>query len=407
MPLNLPLFIAKRYLISKKSHNAINIISIIAVAGVCIATMATIIVMSAFNGLSDLVKSLYNSFDAEIQITPKQGKTFFSDAKELAELKKMKGVVFYNEVIEGNALLKYKEKQCIVTVKGVSSDFMRMSRLDTVIVDGEFNISKSNCVMGKGVYYLLDASVNDFSSPVSIYAPKRGKTNSINPEDGLNEIKTYPAGTFSINDEFDQNYIIVSLENAKKIFDYSNEITSVELGLSATANKQQLQEQIENLLGENYTVQNREQQNALLFKTMKSEKLWTFIILIFIIVIATFNVIGCISMLIIEKKKDIQTLYHLGADSTIIKKIFLNEGLMISLTGAIFGLLLGIFVCWIQLKFSIITFSEGYVVDAYPVKMELSDICLILFSVVAIGYTAAWYPIKNLTKDNTLAFERT
>jgi lipoprotein-releasing system permease protein len=405
--LNLPLFIAKRYLISKKSHNAINIISIIAVAGVCIATMATIIVMSAFNGLSDLVKSLYNSFDAEIQITPKQGKTFFSDAKELAELKKMKGVVFYNEVIEGNALLKYKEKQCIVTVKGVSSDFMRMSRLDTVIVDGEFNISKSNCVMGKGVYYLLDASVNDFSSPVSIYAPKRGKTNSINPEDGLNEIKTYPAGTFSINDEFDQNYIIVSLENAKKIFDYSNEITSVELGLSATANKQQLQEQIENLLGENYTVQNREQQNALLFKTMKSEKLWTFIILIFIIVIATFNVIGCISMLIIEKKKDIQTLYHLGADSTIIKKIFLNEGLMISLTGAIFGLLLGIFVCWIQLKFSIITFSEGYVVDAYPVKMELSDICLILFSVVAIGYTAAWYPIKNLTKDNTLAFERT
>jgi len=404
---NFPLFIAKRYLISKKSHNAINIISIIAVVGVCIASMATIIVMSAFNGLSDLVKSLYNSFDAEIKITPKQGKTFFADAKELEELKKMDGVVFYNEVIEANALLKYKEKQSIVTVKGVSKDFLSMSRLDTLIVDGEFNISKNNIVMGKGVYYLLDANTNDFSSPITVYAPKRGKINSINPEDGLNELKAYPAGTFSINDEFDQNYVITSIENAKRLFDYSNEITSVELSLNTNANKKQLQEKIEALLGEKYVVKNKEQQNALLFKTMKSEKLWTFIILIFIIIIAAFNVIGSITMLIMEKKKDIQTLYHLGADSNMIKKIFLSEGLMISLTGAISGLLLGVLICWIQLKFSIITFSEGYVVDAYPVKMEISDICLILLSVLAIGFIAAWYPIRNLTKDIAFAFQQT
>ncbi len=400
--MNFPFFIAKRYLISKKSHNAINIISYIAVTAVCIATMALVIVLSAFNGLSELVKDLYNSFDAEIKITPKQGKTFFTDAKELSELKKLDGIAFYTEVIESKALLKYKEKQTIVTIKGVSDDFLKMSGFSKLIRDGEFNIAKNNIVMGKGIYYLLETSVNDFSNPIALFAPKRGNTSSINPEDGLNELKTFTAGTFSINDDFDNQYVIMNIENARALFDYTKEITSVELGLNSNADKKLIQEKIETLLGSNFIVQNKEQQNALLFKTLKSEKLWTFIILIFILIIATFNVIGSITMLVIEKKKDIEILSHLGADSKAIKNIFLLEGLMISIIGAISGLALGILVCWIQIKFSVITFSEGYVVDAYPVKMEVTDICLILLIVLLIGFFAAWYPVQNLIRKNLL-----
>ncbi len=366
--------------------------------------MALVIVLSAFNGLSDLVKSLYNSFDAEIKISPIIGKTFLSNSAELAELKKIKDIAFYTEVIESKALLKYKNKQAIVTIKGVSADFLKMSEFNNLIHDGEFNIEKNNVVMGKGIYYKLQTSINDFSSPLSIFAPKRGNTNSINPDDGLNEIKAFTAGTFSINDDFDDKYVIMNIENARAIFDYTNEITSIELKLQSTANKQSIEEKIKSILGKNFTIQNKEEQNALLFKTFKSEKLWTFIILVFILIIATFNVIGSITMLIIEKKKDIAILSHLGADSKTIKKIFLSEGLMISLVGALSGLILGVLFCWIQIKFSIITFSEGYVVDAYPVKMEITDICLILLIVLVVGFFAAWYPIQNLfkTKSNAL-----
>lgn len=397
--MNLTFFIAKRYLISKKSHNAINIISMIAVTSVCIASMSMVVILSAFNGLSDLVKSLYNSFSAEIKITPASGKTFLADNESIQKLKNIENIAFYNEVVEAKALLKYKEKQSIATVKGVSADFLGMTRFDTLIYDGEFNISKNNMIMGKGIYYLLQANVNDFSNPITLFAPKRGQTNSIDPNDGLNEIKLYPAGTFTINDDFDNNYIITSIRNARTLFDYNKEITSIEIGLKNKSKLKETQKEIETLLGNEFIIENKDQQNALIFKTMKSEKLWTFIILIFILLIATFNIIGSVSMLIIEKKKDITILRNLGADISSIKKIFLTEGLMISATGALLGLTLGIIVCLIQIHFSVVSFSEGFVVDAYPIKISISDILLILLMVLAIGFGAAWFPVKNISKQ--------
>ncbi|HEY0029311.1 MAG TPA: FtsX-like permease family protein [Bacteroidia bacterium] len=401
--MNLPFFIAKRYLISKKSHNAINIISGISVAGICIGTMALVIVLSAFNGLSGLVETLYNSFDADIEITAKQGKTFVPGSPQFESLKKLEGIAYYTEVVEGNALLKYEDQQTIATVKGVSDNFEKMSGFDSLVREGSFNIAKNNIVLGKGISYVLQARTSDLSSLITLYAPKRGNVSSLNPEDALNEMKAYPAGAFSINDDFDYKYSIMNIDKARELFDYTNEVTSIEISLKPGADKKQIQKQIASLLGDQFEVKNREQQNAVLFKTMESEKLWTFIILIFILVIATFNVIGSLTMLIIEKKKDITILFNMGADIKLIRRIFLVEGMMITLIGATLGLIFGTFICWLQIKFKLIAFTENYVINAYPVRIDMADILQIIAAVLLIGFIAAWYPVRVFTKKH-LAF---
>ncbi len=396
--MNLPFFIAKRYLISKKSHNAINIISGISVVGIAIGTMALIIVLSAFNGLSDLVQSLYNSFDADIEITAKQGKTFTLDSVEIQSLKKISDVAFYTEIMEGDALLKFNDKQCIATIKGVSKDFAKMNNFDTLVKEGKFDLMKNNIVIGKGISYILQNSPNDVFTPISIYAPKRGNIRTFDADGGLNELKVFPAGSFSINDEFDYKYVIIDINKARQLFDYKTEVTSLELGLRKDADNENVQSQIKLLFGEKYEIKNRQQQNALLYKTLKSEKLWTFIILVFILIISSFNVIGSLTMLIIEKKADITILHDMGADIQLIRKIFLMEGLLITIIGAVLGLILGTFVCWLQVKFSLVRFTEGYVVDAYPIKLELTDFIMISGVVLLIGFFAAWYPVKVFTK---------
>lgn len=398
--MNFPFFIAKRYLISKKSHNAINIISGVSVAGVCIGTMALIVVLSAFNGLSSLVESLYNSFDSDIEITIKQGKTFDPGTNAIRSLKKIEGVAYYSEIIEGNALLKYNEKQCVATIKGVSDDFVKMSSFDTLVGEGSFDLEKNNIVVGKGIISILQTAPNDDYTAISIYAPKRGKVSTYDSEGGLTELKAYCAGAFSINDEFDYKYVIMNINKARELFDYTNEVTSIELSFKPDADPEKVQQQITALLGNKYEVKSRHQQNALLYKTLKSEKLWTFLILVFILIIATFNVIGSLTMLIIEKKKDITILHNMGADSQLIRKIFLVEGMLITLIGAVIGLILGTFVCWLQTTFSLIRFTEGYVVDAYPIKMEAPDFILVFAVVLLIGFFAAWYPVRVFTKKH-------
>ena len=398
--MNLPFFIAKRYLISKKSHNAINIISAISVLGVCVGTMALVIVLSAFNGLSNLVASLYNSFDSDIEITIKQGKAFNPTTTQFIALGKLSGVNYMSHVVEGNALLKLGEKQCVATVKGVDANFVEISMFDTLIREGGFIIENNNIVIGKGIAHLLQTASQDYFTPISIYAPKRGKVSKFDEQAGLNELKTFPAGSFSINDEFDYKYVIMNINKARELFDYENEVTSVVLSLKPDVDIDKIQNEVSAILGDKFEVKNRQQQNALLYKTLKSEKLWTFIILIFILIIATFNVIGSLTMLIIEKKKDITILYNMGADKKLIRKIFLTEGLLITLIGAGLGIALGVLICWLQIKFSLIRFAEGHVVEAYPIDMQLNDFLLVLVVVLTIGFFAAWYPVRVFTKKH-------
>lgn len=404
--MNLPLFIARRYLVSKKSHNAINIISAVSIGGICIGTMALVVVLSAFNGLSDLVKSLYNSFNADIQISLKEGKVFHLEDAQMQRIKELKGVRFYCDVLEENALLKFNDQQCLATIRGVSDNYRDMSRFDTLVKEGNYSLkngAQDLAVAGKGISYLLNSGVHDLITPISVYAPRRGITTTINPEDAFNKRNTWISGVFSINDDFDYKYLLVSLDFARDLLDYQGQSSSIELGLLPAANPEELKEEIKNILGSSFVVKNKYEQNELLFKTLKSEKLWTFLILVFIMMVATFNVIGSLTMLIIEKKKDIHILWNMGAGLGLIRKIFLIEGVLITLIGIASGLLLGTLICLGQQHFAWIKFNESFVVSAYPIRMLRTDYLLVTGIVLFIGLLAAWYPVRVFTKRHFTA----
>ncbi len=402
--MKLPLFIAKRYLLSKKSHNLINILSAISIGGVTIGTMALIIVLSVFNGFESLVTKLFNSFNPDMLIEVKEGKTFDMKDFPLTKLISIKGVVNYCEVVEENALLKYKDKQQIVTIKGVDDNFTRVSRLDSMIVEGKYLLQKDSTnfgVFGLGIYNMLEVNLSEFATPVSVYIPKRGKNMSINPEESFNNEFIYPSGAFSIQQDFDTRFVIVPLRFARKLMDYNTEVTAVEVSLTKDSNHDAIQKELKTMLGDRYTVKNRYQQQELLYKVMQSEKLAIYLILSFILFIAAFNIVGSLSMLIMEKKKDVSILKSMGAGDQLIKRIFMTEGLLISLSGAVIGLVLGAIVCWIQMTFGVIPLEGGngaFVVRSYPVEFRLMDFVWVFIIVFVIGYVAAWYPVRQISK---------
>lgn len=410
--MNFPFYIAKRYLLSRKSHNIINIISGISVAGVSIGTMALIVVLSVFNGFEDLVKSLFNTFDADILLTAKTGKTFNSGDIPKDEIKKIPGLVSYTEIVEENALLKYKTEQYIVKIKGVSDDFLINNPLDSMLVDGSFILEKGNMnytVMGYLIAYHLGINLNDFSTPVNIFVPRRKAKNLSSFENSFNTGNVIPSAVFSVQQDIDTKYIIVPLRFAKKLLDYDNELTGVEIRLSRDSDSDEIIEQIAKIVDEEIVIKNRFQQQELLYKIMKSEKWAIFFILSFILLIATFNVVGSLTMLILDKKKDIAILYGMGANKKTIKRIFLIEGLMISITGAAIGLLLGAILCWLQITFGLIRLgseANSFIVPYYPVKMVALDFIAIFIVIFLIGLGAAWYPVRQISKkylDNSLS----
>lgn len=401
--MNLSLFIAKRYLISKKSHNAINIISGVALGGIAIGTMALIIVLSAFNGISDLVKSLYNSFGADIEITAAKGKTFTPIGPKFDSIRHMKDVKYFDETMQDKALLKYGDQQVLAYIKGVGDDFAPMTHFDTLIRKGKYYLKGGDVYygdLGMGVADKLGMNSSDENSTtISCYAPKRGLENgSVNPEDAITQMHLYRSGIFSINDDFDSRYIIVSIDFARQLFDYTDKsVTSIEIGLAQPSAADKIQEKLKSILGNDFVVKNRFEQNELLFKTLKSEKLWTFIILAFILIIATFNIVGSLSMLIIDKQKDIAILHNMGAEIKSVQKIFMYEGVLITVLGAAIGLILGTLICLIQIHFKLVTMAGNFVVDAYPVSIQLSDYVSILACVLVIGLIASWYPVRVFT----------
>ena len=397
-------FIAKRYLISKKSHNAINIISAISVGGICIGSAAMVIVLSALNGITALVLSLYNTFDPDLKIIPAAGKTFAIEESFLQKIRSNPSVTNFSLVIEEKGLLKYDEKQTIVTLKGVDTKFKDLCRFDTVITAGQYVLEGDSgmpmAVIGGGIArkldILLDAS--GFSYPVHLYIPKKENTAALSPEDAFNTGIAYPSGIFSLNDDFDYKYVILPLSYMQDLLGKENEVSAVELSLKPGANADEIASVLQPKLGNSFQVKTRFQLNEVLFKTLRSEKWWTFLILAFILLIGTFNVIGSLTMLIIEKKKDIGILTNMGADRSLIRNIFMKEGFFITFIGAVSGIALGLFVCWLQLQFKLIPFSEGFVVDSYPVKIVVADILFIFVTVMCIGFAAAWYPVRLFTK---------
>lgn len=409
--MNLPFYIARRYLLGKKSQNAINIISAISVLGVATGTMALVIVLSVFNGFDRVVKSLFSTFDPDIEISAAEGKTFSPDPATTRAISELPGVVAVSEVVEENVLLLYDENQHIATIKGVDEVYKEVTGLDSMIYEGEMKLKDANrsyAVVGQGVAYSLRIGLA-FIDPLFVYTiDRKSRINMAQPEESIRRDFLYPSGIFSIEQDFDSRYVITSIDFVRELLSYDREVSFLEIRLDPAYPPGRVQEEIAALMGEGFQVKNRQQQNELFYKVMRSEKWAIFMILTFILVIASFNIIGSLSMLIIDKKKDIITLRNMGAGNRLIGNIFLAEGWLISLVGSMLGIFLGTGFSWLQQRFGLIKLSGSgsFIIDAYPVRIEGWDIVLIWITVLFIGWIAARYPVAQISRKYLRSIEQ-
>lgn len=400
--MKLSLYIARRYLFAKKSRNAINVISAISVAGVAVGTMALITILSVFNGLEEMVKGIFNTSDPEIKITAVKGKVFTPDTLMLRKLSSIDGVEVWAETLEENALLRYEEQQYIATIKGVTLNYADVTELDTAMWDGDFILRADNgrpyAIAGLGVANHLGMRLN-FVSPLAIYIPDRKARISASPENAFIRKYIYLSGIFAVEQEFDSKYVFLPIDFMRELLDYTTEVTSIEVRMKPDTDHEKTQNEIRKLMGNTFLVQNRYEQQEMFYKVMKAERLAIFVILTFILLIASFNIIGSLTMLIIEKERDIAILKSLGADNHLIRSIFIYEGWMISFIGTILGLIIGFLLCTAQEQFGIVKLTgETLLINAYPVQMQVTDFFIVAATVLAIGYGAAWYPVHYLSR---------
>lgn len=404
--MNFPFYIAKRYLFSKKSHNAINVISGISVCGVALATLAMVCTLSVFNGFQDMVATFFTAFDPQVKITSVKGKVFDGSMPVLSQIKNMPEVAVYSESVEDNAMVQYKGRQVMAVIKGVEDNFDKLTPIDSILFGrGELILHDEvadYAIPGLQLLSTLGTGIR-FLDPLEVYAPKRGaKINMANPMSSFVSDDLFSSGlTFTVNQEkYDGSYILTSIDFARNLFQYDKEVSAVNLRLHPTANEKDVISKIKRILGEDFYVQDRYELQADTFRIMEIEKLISYIFLTFILMIACFNVIGSLSMLIIDKKNDVQTLRNLGASDNQIVRIFLFEGRMISFIGAVAGVILGLILCLVQQEYGIISLgnSGSFVVDSYPVSVHAWDVVLIFITVLVIGFISVWYPVRYLSK---------
>ena len=405
--MNFPFFIARRYLFSKKSTHAINVISGISVVGVAVATMALVVTLSVFNGFHDMVASFFTSFDPQLKVTPVMGKTVAADDPILTQIKQLPQIEVATECVEDQALVIYRGRQAMVTIKGVEDNFDQLTHIKEILLgDGEFELHAADMFYGipgirlaeqLGTGYMYD-------EPLKVYAPRReGQLNMANPMDGLVEDELYSPGVLFqvMQGKYDKNYILTSIDFTRRIFEQQGMVSSLELRLKAGSNFERVKSEIKELAGDQYYVKDRFEQQDDTFKIMKIEKLMAYIFLTFILMIACFNIIGSLSMLIIDKKDDVVTLRNLGASDKQIVRIFLFEGRLISAIGAIIGILLGLALCWGQQTYGWVKLgssSASFVINAYPVSVHPEDVILIFITVLVVGFLAVWYPVRYFAR---------
>lgn len=370
--------------------------------GIGIGTMALVIVLSVFNGLEDLNRKIFKSFDADIKVSPKNGKSFLLDKSKLAQIKAIKDIWYVTEVIQDNALVKYENSQMVVTLKGVDETFQAFSPLKKSLVEGNFVLTKDSvdyAFIGGNVYAALNISLQNIIEPIEIWYPRNRNSISVNPEDDINREILNISGVYSL-EQLHDDYVYVPLEVAKRLTEYGDKRSLIEIQVKPNANINQVQASVEGILGESFLVQNQDEQNASLFRAIKIEKLFIFIALIFIIGIASFNIFFSLTMLVIDKQQDLKTLFAMGASETLVKRIFYSEGALVSFIGAIVGLILGGLICFLQQRYGIIKMGmESSIIDAYPIKMQLSDFVLTAISIIFITLLASYLPAKRAAKN--------
>lgn len=404
--MNFPFYIARRYLFSKKSHNAINVISTISVCGVALATLALVCTLSVFNGFQDLVETFFTAFDPQLKITAVRGKVFDGQDKRVLQLKKLPEVAVYSESLEDNVMVQYQGRQAMAVIKGVEDNFDQLTPIDSILFGrGDLLLHDEvvdYAIPGIQLLSTLGSGIR-FLDPLEIYAPHRGaKVNMANPSTGFVTGNLFSSGlVFAVNQEkYDASYILTSMNFARKLFQYTTEVSAINLKLKDGADTDAVKKHIQTLLGDDFRVQDRYEQQADTFRIMEIEKLISYLFLTFILMIACFNVIGSLSMLIIDKRDDVVTLRNLGASDRQIVRIFLFEGRMISLFGALAGVIFGLLLCWLQQEYGLISLGDSgsFVVDAYPVSVHASDVIIVFVTVLLVGFLSVWYPVRFLSK---------
>ena len=407
--MNLPLFIARRYLFSKKSHNAINVISLVSVCGIAVATMAMVTTLSVFNGFGSLVETTFSAFDPELKITASKGKVFNYYTSNFDEALKNPDIDFISESLEDNVLLRFNNRQVPVILKGVSEDFKYMAQMDKLIIDGQFLLREDvvdYATVGSGLAYTLGVRPG-FKDPIEIFVPKRDvQVNLANPSAAFSQGNVQMGGVFNLNQpQFDEQMAIVPIELARTLLRYDNEVSSLDIKLKNGASAQKVKKSLSQLIGDDYLIEDRFEQQKESYRMLQIEKWVTFFILSFILIIAAFNVVGPLSILIIEKKNDIKILKSMGAPNDTIARIFLFEGWLISFSGIVVGLLLGVVISFLQQRFGLLKLGGtpgAYLVDAYPVIVKFTDVLLTFFIVCLICLSTIIYPIRNLKKRLSL-----
>lgn len=405
--MNFPFYIARRYLFSKKSTHVINIISGISVIGVAVATMALVVTLSVFNGFHDLVASLLTSFDPQIEVVPAKGKTAPADDPILTKIRNLPQVDVATESVEDQALAIYKGRQAMVKVKGVEDNFSELSHINDILYgDGEFSLHAANLQFGVvGIRLAEDMGMTaDWDGQLKIYAPKReGQLDMMNPTEGFVEDSLISPGVvFSVKQaRYDRDYVLTSIAFARNLFGQQGMLSQLEIRLKPGSNLDAVKAEMQEIAGDKYRVLDRMEQQADTFKIMKIEKFIAYIFLTFILAVACFNIIGSLSMLIIDKKNDVVTLRNMGASDKQIVRIFLFEGRMISAIGAVLGILIGLLLCWLQQVYGLVSLgssSGSFIVDAYPVSVHPEDIVVVFITVLAVGFISVWYPVRYFAK---------
>ena len=405
--MNFPFFVARRYLFSKKKTHVINVISFISVVGVAVATMALVVVMSVFNGFQDLVANLFTNFDPQLKVMPVMGKTAAADDPVLTKIRRLPQVDVATESLQDMALAVYQGKQAMVTVKGVDDNFANLTHITEILYgDGQFQLHTANLDYGTPGIRLaqtLGTGAN-WQGYLRIYAPRReGQLDMSNPQDGFVVDSLISSGVvFAVNQgKYDKNYILTSIGFARRLFGQQGRLSALELRLKPDADFNATKRQIQQIAGSRFVVKDRYEQQADTFKIMQIEKLMAYIFLTFILIVACFNIIGSLSMLIIDKRDDAVTLRNLGATDRQITRIFLFEGRMISVFGALLGIGLGLLLCLLQQQFGFVRMGDAdgsYIVNAYPVSVHYLDVLIIFITVIVAGWLSVWYPVRYLSK---------
>ena len=405
--MNFPFYIARRYLFSKKSTHVINLISGISAVGVAVATMALVVTLSVFNGFHDLVASFLTAFDPQIEVVPARGKTAPADDPVLAKLRALPEVDVVTESVEDQALAVYGDNQAMVVVKGVDDNFSELTHIGDILYgEGDFSLHAANLEYGTVGIRLADqlGMSADWPGSLYIYAPKReGQFDMMNPTEGfVVDSLISPGVVFSVrNGRYDREYILTSIGFARRLFGQQGMLSQLEFRLKPGSDLDAVKAEMREIAGDKYHVLDRMEQQADTFKIMKIEKFIAYIFLTFILAVACFNIIGSLSMLIIDKKDDVVTLRNMGATDKQITRIFLFEGRMISAIGAVVGILLGLLLCWLQQRYGLVALGESsgsFVVDAYPVSVHPEDIIIVFLTVVAVGFASVWYPVRYFAK---------